>query len=313
MKPLCALLTLLCPVFTGCSSVAPRDFDSIDYRMGEERDVVVDGVRLRVHEGGRDGAPTIVLLHCFGLTMEVWRDLLPLLEERYRVVAYDAVGHGKSARAVRRLKLRDLSRLGLGLMDALGVERAILIGNSMGGGTALHMALNAPERVSGLVLVDAVGLADSEWFIPLWPFLSARHVETSAGWTWDAAYALAVQQRSVLVEDVREHALATRRDEQLAPQTAHAMFEVVSDIFRTDLSGDLRHVGAPTLVVAGRHDRLVTLEHAERLARGIDGARYEVLEPLGHLPEMEDARLLASVILPFVDEVAQGTAAPQPR
>lgn len=296
---------LLTALLASCASPPPQRFHDVDYRMGDERDVVVDGVRLRVHESGPEGAPTIVLLHCFGLTMEVWRDLVPLLNDRYHVVAYDAFGHGKSARGARRLTLPRLARLGLGLLDALGVEQAVLIGNSMGGGTALHMALYEPGKVRGLVLVDAVGLADQEWFIPLWPALSARHVASGADWTWDLAYSLAVERRSALSDDVRTHVLATRGDDELRGVTSQAMYSVVSDIFRTDLAGDLRHVRAPTLVVAGRHDRLVTVEHAERLARGIDGARLEILEPLGHLPEIEDAALLASVVRPFVDELAE--------
>lgn len=303
-----SLVILSLALLAACATPRPRNFAEVDYGMGEERDVVVDGVRLRVHEGGKRGAPTIVLLHCFGLSMKVWRDLLPHLEERYHVIAYDAVGHGKSARGVRRLSFPMLARLGLGLMDELGVERATLVGNSMGGGTALHMALLAPERVDALVLIDAVGLKDNEWFIPLWPTLGPRHLETAAPWTWDLAYSLAVQKRSPLALEIAEDLQATRADDALRGRTAMAMYTVVDTIFQTDREADLPKIDAPTLVLAGRHDRLVTLEHAERLAKGIANARHHVFEELGHLPEIEDADAVAAEVLPFLDEVWKARA-----
>lgn len=303
------LLLLALLLSCGCASSESRRFDEIDYGMGEERDVVVNGVRLRVREGGKAGAPTLLLLHCFGLTMKVWRDLVPALEERYHVVAYDALGHGKSDMGVRRLDLDQLAHLGLGLMDRLGIESATVVGNSMGGGTALGMALLAPERTDALVLIDSVGLHDDEWFIPLWPLVSPRHVGTAAPWTWRAAYALAMQKRSPLGDEILEDILATRSD-PLADRNAAAMWTVVDAIFKTDRTDDLPAVRAPTLVLAGRHDRLVTVDHAERLSRGIPGARLHVFEDLGHLPEIEDAGAVAAVMLPFLEEAlttGQGT------
>lgn len=287
-----------------CATPAPRSFADVDYGLGEERDVVVQGMRLRVYEGGKRGAPAVLLLHCFGLSMKVWRDFVPFLEERYHVVAYDAVGHGKSARGVRRIDLERLADMGLGVMDALGIEEAALVGNSMGGGTALFMALKAPERVTALVLVDAVGLHDGAFYRPFFSFVGPRDIDTAADWTWGLVYDLAVEKRSPLVEEIREDILATRRD---GPR--HATFvgwhSLLDAIFSIDRTGDLSRVTAPTLVLVGRHDRLVNVDHAERLARGIPGARFHVFEDLGHLPEIEDAKQVASVVRPFLDEVLE--------
>lgn len=292
--------------FAACATSSPAvpasRFADVDYGMGTERDVVVDGIRLRVHEGGVRGAPTIVLLHCFGLSMKVWRDLLPHLERAYHVIAYDAVGHGKSARGVRALTFPMLAKLGLGLMDALDVERATLIGNSMGGGTALQMALAAPERVTRLVLVDAVGLSDDTWFIPLWSALGPKSLRRAPNWVWGAAYDQAVERRSSLVDEIRADLLATRADRALEQTTTMAMYSVVDTIFHTDLTAALSSVQSPTLVLVGRHDRLVTVDHAQRLAGGIPGAELLIFDDLGHLPEMEDADQVAQAILPFLQK-----------
>ena len=295
-----ALFLAAALALSACASEpAPKRFADVDLGMGAERDVVVDGVRLRVHEGGVPGAPTVVLLHCFGLHMKVWRDLLPHLEDRFHVVAYDAIGHGKSAMPARRSTLALHARLAVGLLDALGIERASLVGNSMGGGVALHAALAAPERVWALVLVDGVGLRDAQWFVPLWPFASGDDVASGAPWTWRTAMALAHEKPSPLVDEILDDVLATRGDEG-ARRNARAMHTVVADIFRTDLSARLADVRAPTLVVHGRHDRLVSVDHAERLAAGIRGARLHVFEDLGHLPEAEDPAQVASVVVPFL-------------
>jgi pimeloyl-ACP methyl ester carboxylesterase len=289
---------------------ASSGFMAIDYGVGAERDVVVNGLRLRVHEGGPAGAPVVLLLHCFGLNMKVWRDMIPALEERYRVIAYDAPGHGKSDKPFRTQNLERLAQTAVGLLDALGIEEALWVGNSMGGGTALVASVRSPERVRGLVLVNAVGLDFSPWYGPPWRMLDASHLQGSPDWMWGVAMGLATEKASPLVEEIAADILVARRDVMM-PRAALTWFDVVSEMVSTDHTDQLERVRAPTLVITGVHDRLVSPEHAERLAAGIAGARLHVFDDLGHIPEIEDAPALTAVVVPFLDAVVAADAAAQ--
>ena len=278
----------------------PARFADVVYGMGEERDVVVDGFRVHIAEAGPKDGPPVLLLHCFGLSMKVWRDTVPaLVAAGFHVVAYDAPGHGKSARGVRALRLIDLADLAVGVMDALGLESAAVVGNSMGGGTALTLAIEHPERVSKLVLVDSVGLDFRPWFRPLWGMMNPSAAQHSPDWAWGIVYDLAVQKQSALGVDIRADLLSTRAD-PLADRAAQAFYTVIVDVLKTDRTPDLRRVQASTLVVAGAHDRLVHPDHAVRLHEGILGSRLLVYDDLGHLPEVEDAARVSRDLVAFL-------------
>jgi pimeloyl-ACP methyl ester carboxylesterase len=217
----------------------------------------------------------------------------------YRVAAYDAFGHGKSERPTRRLKLDRLADAAVSVLDVLGWSKATLIGSSMGGATALTVAIDAPARVSNLVLVDAAGLDLRAWFGPAWQALDSHHAAQGPDWAWGIAYDLAVEKAHPLSTRVRAELLSTRGD----PQQARAAFNfktIVDDLLVVDRTPRLGAVTAKTLVVTGAHDRLVHPDHAKRLADGIAGARLVVWDDLGHLPQVEDPARLSAEIVRFV-------------
>ena len=287
-------------------------YADIDYGVGAEHDVVVDGLTLRVHEGGPRDAPTVVLLHPFGLTMKIWRDVIPALERDFHVIAYDAPGHGKSARPRVPLTLARLARTCVGVLDAFKIERAILVGNSMGGGTALTVALDHPGRARALVLVDSVGLDFKPWYGPAWRMLSPSDVHSAPDWAFELAMQLATSKRSALVEELTHDLLAVRSD-PLHKETSLPFHSIVAHMVVHDRSGDLGRVDVPTLVLTGVEDRIVAPDHARRLAAGIAGARLVELDALGHLPEAEDGAAVLEVIGPFLAAQRTDVTAPRAR
>lgn len=316
MLPLAVVTSLLWSSTPTVMSAAPTPitlpttFDAVDYGFATERDIVVDGVRLRLLEAGPEDGERILLLHCFGLSSQVWREVMPALAAAgHRVAAYDALGHGKSERPTRRLKLDRLAEAAVSVLDVLGWSKATLVGSSMGGATALTVAIAAPARVSKLVLVDAAGLDLRAWFGPAWQALDSRHAARAPDWAWGIAYDLAVEKAHPLSVRVRRELLSTRND----PQQARAAFNfktIVDDLLVVDRTPGLSRVTARTLVVTGAHDRLVDLDHAKRLAAGVPGAQLVVWDDLGHLPQVEDPARLSAEIVRFLAEPTTTTPTP---
>lgn len=128
------------------------------------RFVELDGVRVHYQEAGAVGAPTLVLSHGFCASTFVWSDvLLPIAEMGFRVVALDLVGFGFSQKPGGfDYTIEAQARVVVRLLDALGIERAALVGSSYGGAVAAACALDFPERVERLVLVGAVSNDDAK-------------------------------------------------------------------------------------------------------------------------------------------------------
>ena len=120
----------------------------------EARHETVNGHRLRYVRAG--SGPAVVLVHGFGSSLYTWKDVIPALAVGHDVVALDLPGFGASDQPAD-LSFEDLPRAVLGLMDRLGIGKAALVGNSMGGATVAIVAAEKPDRVDALVLIDAAG------------------------------------------------------------------------------------------------------------------------------------------------------------
>ena len=119
-------------------------------------DRTIDGTQLRIIDSGT-GTP-VVLLHGFGASMYSWRHTLPALTAAgYRVIAFDNRGFGFSAKPAHGYRTAEYATLTTALLDSLHIASAVLVGHSMGGAIAAEVALAHPDRVRGLVLIDAAG------------------------------------------------------------------------------------------------------------------------------------------------------------
>jgi pimeloyl-ACP methyl ester carboxylesterase len=149
----------------------------VDLDVRTERDTSEVGVRYfdAGTGGGDEGKPPVVLLHGIGLDAAAisWKRVVPVLARDRRVLALDFPGHGGSDKPARSYTTPYYAGVLDAFLDSIDVERAALVGISMGGGIALGRALDSPERVSRLVLVDSHGLGrDAPWrapgFLSLW-------------------------------------------------------------------------------------------------------------------------------------------------
>ena len=158
MKMAAAALLLL---GTACAHGGPsyEGFEDVPYGYGAARKVWSKRAQLSVHveELGPKDAPAVVLLHPWGMSMTVWADVAPKLAASYRVLLVDLPGHGKSDKLASPHPMRRLAVAVVDAVAAAGVDRAVFMGNSLGGATSLAVAELAPERVAGLVLIAAPG------------------------------------------------------------------------------------------------------------------------------------------------------------
>lgn len=268
----------------------------------DSRFVEVDGVRLHVKEWGeaREGGVDLVLLHGFGSSTESWRRVAPELALYGRVVAFDRPAFGLSERPERgswRGRAENpytpeaQVRLTVGLMDALGIDDAVLMGNSAGGTVALQTALAHPERVEGLVLLGAAVYRTGG--PPAWsrPLLATPQLERIGpllmrqfgGRPGEDFLRSAWADPSRIDEETRR----LYRRAQRVEGWDRALWELSKASRAAGLEDRLAAVRAPALVVAGAQDPIVPPELSERLARELDGATLALLEDCGHLPQEE--------------------------
>lgn len=247
----------------------------------------VDGVRLRYVRAGT--GPAVVLLHGFASSIFTWRDVIPALARGHDVVAVDLPNFGGSE--IRPdLPPGAYVRLVVGLMDRLGVDRASLAGNSLGGGTAVLVAALHPGRVDHLVLIDSVGYnlaaKDRPWLLrvaglrPLARLIEALPVRR-------AVVTLALRQiffddRLVTAERIDEYVAPLLR-----PGAVAAAQALLASSDEMGLPGIVARVRVPTLVIWGREDSWVPVEHADRFLADIPGSRKVVIDRCGHLPQEE--------------------------
>lgn len=264
----------------------------------------IDGRELYYEVVG-DG-PTVVLVHSGIADSTLWDRQVDALARRFRVVRYDIAGFGRSSLRPGPLSHgRDLHAL----LEQLGVERTSLVGNCFGGRISLDYALVHPDAVEALVLV-APGLRDHQWSaetqrvsdqeerlfeegdfegaadgqVRLWVDGPARGAEAVDPAVREQVGAMILRSYEVYAEAVREGEPGP--DERIDPPA----------------SARLHEVEAPTLIVIGDADVPDMLEIAERLERGIPGARRTIVPDAGHALPLERPEELNALILGFLSQ-----------
>lgn len=261
----------------------------------------IDGTRLRIVDSG-NGTP-VVLIHSIGASLYAWRYALPqLVAAGYRVVAFDNRGFGFSDKPAHGYTISDYARLVVALLDSLGVSSAVLVGHSMGGVIAAETALRHPDRVRGLVLIDAAGYGVS-WpgvlKIARWPFVGG--IATSFRGRWITGRIL----RSTYA--VPEQVTAADVDQYYAPVPDPAFGRALRGVlreFRFDslAGGRLASLQTPTLIVWGDADRWIPVRDGSRFSRDIPRSAFVVLPHTGHAAAEESHDEVNRLLLDFLKE-----------
>lgn len=250
----------------------------------------LDGCRLYYELHGRDDAPPLVLLEGLGGDIPGWRRNIPRLAERYRVVAYDFRGNGRSDKPDVPMTMTTFVEDTVALLDHLGLESAHLYGQSFGGMVAIELALQYPHRVRSLVL--ACTHAGPERAVRPGP--EARVPK-------DRPY-LALYSEA-FARDHPQHVAEDLRVGRQNPQPPHAARRQREAVLAWDAWDRLGEISCPTLILHGTADRIVPVENGRLLAERIPGAELVLLQGAGHVYHSERPEEADAAVLSFLDRV----------
>ncbi|WP_363800218.1 3-oxoadipate enol-lactonase [Lysobacter firmicutimachus] len=252
-----------------------------------------DGVRLAYRLDGAADRPTLVLSNSIGTDLRMWDGQIAELARRFRVLRYDARGHGASGVPVGAYSLDRLGRDVIELMDGLGIGRAHFLGLSLGGFVGQWLGVHAPERIDRLILANTssyLGPAP-QWDERIAAVRQAQDMRETAEMflrNWFPAPMLA--RNGAAIEPFRAMLLATDR------QGLAGSYAAVRD---ADLRRSIALIVNPTLVIAGEHDPVTAASHSEAIAATVPDARLAVL-PAVHLSNVEYPHEFLGEVLSFL-------------
>jgi len=303
---LLAAMVLLVVALLAISWAPDRPVTELQARWALPPSTFVEVEGLQVHlrdEGLRDDAVPVVLLHGTSASLHTWEGWLPALKNEHRVISLDLPGFGLTGpMADGDYRMSHYVQFLTAVLDKLGVQKAVLVGNSFGGRLAWEMAVAHPDRVEKLVLVDAAGYPTPSVSMPIGfriaqipvlnkvmeVILPRRMVESSVR----NVYGNPDKVSSALVN--RYYDLMLRAGNRAA----------LVERFRQAPSGEgfkaIATLKLPTLILWGGSDRLIPPANAERFHRDIPGSQLVILPGLGHVPHEEDPVATVAVVRRFI-------------
>ena len=279
-----------------------RPVESLTERWAQPPSQFVEVAGLRVHlrdEGPRDDAEPILLLHGTSASLHTWEGWVAALRGTRRVITVDIPGFGLTGPAADGdYSIAAYVRFVGAVLDTLGVQRAVVGGNSLGGQIAWEAAVAYPDRVSRLILVNAGGYAFTPEDMPI-GFAIARTPVINKFMEWTLPrFMVEDSVHSVYGDPAKvDDALVDRYFELTLREGNRA---ALIERFREPLSGQsaalIPTIRVPTLVMWGGQDRLIPPAWAQRFHEDIAGSRLAMFDDLGHVPHEEDpARTVAAV------------------
>jgi pimeloyl-ACP methyl ester carboxylesterase len=260
--------------------------------------------------------PPVVLIHGMVNSSKHWEPVALRLAEEYTVIAPDLIGHGDSAAVRGDYSLGAHASSIRDLLAALGVERATIVGHSLGGGIAMQFFYQFPQRTERLALISSGGLGRE-----VSPLLRGAAMPGAAAALWAAAHPRLLDALSRLGERMRErgrgigvYLVAIAR--ALGPLRQAGARRAFLQTLRSVIDFRGQHVSArdrlylldgfPTLIVWGERDNTIPLAHGRRAHEAIPGSRFETLPPAAHFPHIEDPAGLANALLEFLQTTEPG-------
>jgi pimeloyl-ACP methyl ester carboxylesterase len=274
----------------------------------EPKQVEIFGQKIHYLEAGAASNPAVILLHGLGGDMSNWAMTIPALSGKYHVYVPDQIGFGKSDKPVVNYRVGMLVEFLDVFCRKLGVQKATLVGNSLGGWTAAAFALAHPEKVDKIVLVDAAGYTSKRWGGPELTKEALAALNPSTTEDFRRLFGLILYNKAMLTDQFVETALTNK----FRRGDGYTINSFIESILRGEdfLDGKAKAIKAPTLVIWGKDDGLTPLGMGKAFVEDIPGAQLVVIDNCGHVPQMEKPAEFNSAVLKFLG-AAQTAQAPK--
>ncbi|MGF1551944.1 MAG: 3-oxoadipate enol-lactonase [Paracoccaceae bacterium] len=259
--------------------------------MSETRAIEANGVLHRVRLDEADGSPAVVFSNSLGTDLTTWDAVVARLPRDFRVVRYDTRGHGLSALPPGPWRIEDCADDLAGILDALGIEGATVVGLSVGGLIAQALAARRPDLASRLVLMDTAARigTDDLWNTRI-ETVESKGIEAIADGVIERWFG--PRYRAEAAELGLWRAMLTR-----TPAAGYARLSAA--IRDADLTESTRGLRLPVLAMAGSEDGATPPDLVEATAALVEGARFERLDGAGHLPCIDAPDTTARLIADF--------------
>src|SRR5215468_2323955 len=290
---------LLTFIFAAANAQAPAP---------ESKQVEIFGQKIQYLEAGSASAPTVVLLHGLGGDATNWTATIPALSGKYHVYVLDQVGFGKSDKPITNYRVAMLVEFLDVFCKKLGVQKASLVGNSLGGWTAAAFAITHPDKVDKLVLVDAAGYTAKRWGGPEMTKEALAALNPSTTEDFKRLFSLIIYNKGMLNDQFVETALTNK----FKRGDGYTINSFIESILRGEdfLDGKAKAIKTPTLVLWGKDDGLTPLGIGRAFAEDIQGSQLVVIDNCGHVPQIEKPAEFNAALLKFLGG-AQTAQAPR--
>jgi pimeloyl-ACP methyl ester carboxylesterase len=288
---------------------AEPNWRQVDW-AGHLHKVEVGGATVNYVDIGEGPGTPVLLVHGLAGHWQNWLENIPRIAQERRVLALDLPGHGLSDLPREKISIQGYGRTLDGFLEALGLDRVAVVGNSMGGFVSSELTIQFPQRVERLVLVSAAGISNTSFYRA--PALTIGRIASAL------TTATAARHRSLAARPITRHAaiaLVARHPARLKPDLVWeglmkgAGKESFQDALRANLEYDFRDrlpdIEVPTLVVWGENDSVISVQDADEFERLIDDARKVVMEDTGHVPMIERPTTFNDLLMGFLSETGR--------
>jgi 3-oxoadipate enol-lactonase len=259
-----------------------------------------DDLLIHFNDIPNPGSPTVVLLHGLGVNNESWGMQAPVLAGAgFRVLIPDLRGFGRSTYPGGRLSIRDMAGDVVSLLTSLEIPAATIAGISMGGTVALQLAIDRPDLVSRLILINT--------FARLRPMQLRTWLYFASRFFLAHIIGVRTQARTVakhLFPRPQDAALRELFVEQISQADPAGYRAAMRALARFDVSRRLAEISVPTLVITGDQDTTVPREIQQALATHIPGACHEIISGAGHAATVEKPEQINRLLINFIREIS---------
>ena len=270
------------------------------------KQIEIYGQKIHYLEAG--SGPNVILLHGLGGDSGSWAQTIPALASKFHVYAPDQIGFGKSDKPVLNYRVATLVDFLAGFYKKTGIEKATLVGNSLGGWAAAVFTTIYPEKVDKLVLVDAAGYTPKRWGGEEYTEDLYNTLNPATAAELKRLYGKIFYNKSFLTDQFIEQSFTTK----LKRSDAQTINSFIGSFLRKDdnLDQKAKNIKAPTLLIWGREDELTPLAIAEAFAQDIAGSKKVIIDKCGHIPQIEKAAEFNLALLKFLNgDAAVSTSA----